>query len=79
MTKKTPNGKDEQEKKENKAPIRKAFTIEKANGAWSQVTIRYQGNNIVNVERTVPDLKAIALERFKIEAFNYWSRYDEAV
>lgn len=65
------------EEKLDNEPIRKAFTIERAENAWAMATIHYQGDNIVKIDRTVPDLKAQAINTFKIAAFRYWSDYDK--
>ncbi len=59
------------------SPIRKAFTIERADGAWTLATLYYQDDQIVQINRTVPDLKAQAINSFKIAAFNYWNDYDK--
>lgn len=59
-------------------PLRKAFTIERQDGAWTTVTVHYQDDTIVKVDRTVPDLKAQAINQFKINAFKYWSSDDVA-
>lgn len=58
---------------EDDSALRKAFTIEKGDGGWSLVTVTYEGKKILDIERTEPDLKAIAIEKFKIAAFRYWS------
>lgn len=54
-------------------PIKKAFTIERKDGNWVLVELHYRGNQIVDVIKTEPDLKMVAIERFKINSFKYWS------
>lgn len=50
----------------------KAFSIERQDGNWVMVTIHYRGREILSIERTMPDLMAVAIERFKINAAKYW-------
>ncbi len=54
-------------------PIQKAFTVERVAGGWQFITLMFQDGQIIDIERSEPDLKAVALEKFKIAAFKYWS------
>lgn len=60
------------------AKPQKAFTMERVSGGWTLVTLTYlpvgDGVEVLNVEKTVPDLKAITIEKFKIAAFKYWGQ-----
>lgn len=56
----------------------KSFTVLRAQGGWSMITTTIEvdaaGNpQVTNVEKTQPDIKAVALEQFKIAAYNYWT------
>ncbi len=55
------------------APLLKAFSIERKNGNWIMVTIHYRDGKIEKIVESEPDLKMVAIERFKIQAFQYWS------
>lgn len=62
------------ESKEGK--LQKAFTVERVKDGWSFVTVTYKDGipwNIVDIERSEPELKSITIEKFKIAAFKYWS------
>lgn len=48
-------------------PLRKAFSLERATSGWVFLTIfRDDMDNIVRIERSEPDLKILAIEKFKI-------------
>ncbi len=51
---------------------RKAFTLEREGEGWIMVTLTYAGQMITGREATVPDIKAVAVERFKIAVARYW-------
>ncbi len=55
-------------------PRRQAFSIERGLHGWCFVTITYTDDGkTVEVERSQPDLKVMALEKFKIAAAKYWN------
>jgi hypothetical protein len=56
--------------------MKKAFTVERVPGGWSFVTFGYddmQKGKMVEVERSQPDMKAMTIEKLKINLFKYWS------
>lgn len=55
------------------SPVYKAFSIERVKGGWVHVTITFQDGQITEIVYSEPDLKVIIIEKFKIEAFKYWS------
>lgn len=56
--------------------LRQAFTVERVAGGWVLVTLNINdAYEVVSVEKTVPDLKAVVLEKFKIASFKYWSQW----
>lgn len=59
---------------------RKAFTLERAAKGWALVTVTYQDEGdvgeIVEIERSQPDLKMIMIEKFKLAALRYWTAID---
>lgn len=56
------------------AAFQKAFTLERVPGGWSLVTFTIDAatGKTLEVHRTEPDMKALAIEAFKIAAFKYW-------
>lgn len=52
--------------------VHKAFTLERVKDGWSMLTVTFQGDKLLSVERTEPDMKSFAIEHFKIAAFKYW-------
>lgn len=65
--------KDEKKKIETEPPVQKAFTLERGEGGWSFVLLTFQGDKVLGAEKSEPDLKAVAIEKFKINAFKYWN------
>lgn len=55
-------------------PTLKAFTVERVKGGWQFVTLSYRGDQLIDIQRGEPNLKAIILEQFKIASFHYWSK-----
>lgn len=57
-----------------------AFTLERVQGGWRLVTLDYvrrgQEVELVDQKASEPDLKSIAIEKFKLAAFTYWSKSD---
>lgn len=64
----------------SEAPVTtfKAFSIIRAPGGWSHLTIdiSIDGNGsptVTNIEASQPDVKAVAIEKLKISNFKYWT------
>jgi len=59
------------------APIRQVHAVERVDGGWIMVTLHYRENElgaeVVKIEKTVPDIKPMAIEKLKIASFKYWS------
>ncbi len=53
--------------------LEKTFTIRRVKQGWVFVAITLKDGNIVDIDRSEPDLKAVAIEKFKIASFKYWS------
>lgn len=51
----------------------KARRIDRCVGGWCLTTYTILGNNIESIERSEPDLKQLAIEKFKIAAFKDWN------
>ena len=51
------------------------FTIQRKPGGWSFIEARLAPDmkTVVDVEESMPDMKAVAIERFKIAAAKYWT------
>ena len=54
--------------------ITKAFSIERVKDGWVFVELGLEDGKIVSVTKTEPNIKAIAVDRFKLAAFDYWSK-----
>ncbi len=55
------------------------FTVLRCPGGWTMVTTEIQINAdgepwVVDVKKTEPNLKALALEAFKLAAFKHWTK-----
>lgn len=68
---------EEQEKAKALMDERKAFTVARVPGGWSFVELTYASDGkddvIVGKVVTQPDIKAVAVEKFKIAAARYWT------
>lgn len=47
-------------------PIVLSYNIVRRGGGWSMATVTTQGDSVVSVEYTAPDMKNIAYENFRI-------------
>ena len=54
-------------------PYMIAYTIERVVGGWSLVKVCFKDNELISVEKSEPDLKAVAVERLKIDSVKYWN------
>lgn len=52
----------------NTAPIYTTVGLERDSIGWFVVTVTTQGNEVISGERTESDLKAIAIDQFKVKA-----------
>ena len=55
------------------AAVTKAFSMDRVEGGWRFLTYIFHDDELVETERTEPELKSITIEKFKIAAFKYWS------
>ncbi|CAK0774854.1 hypothetical protein CCP3SC1AL1_760019 [Gammaproteobacteria bacterium] len=53
---------------ENTSPIYTTIGLERDSIGWYVVTVTTQGNEVIKGERTESDLKAIAIDQFKVKA-----------
>ena len=54
-----------------------AFTVIRVPGGWSFVKMTVdEEHNVLTWEQSVPDMKSIITERFRIEVGKYWSKID---
>jgi hypothetical protein len=54
------------------SPIKKAFSIERGTGGWITVEYHLRNDEVIEVIRTEPDIKAAAINNFKKAAFHWW-------
>lgn len=56
------------------------FTTIRVQGGWAFVKATMDEDfNLLTVEMSQPDVKAVILERFKIEVGKFWGRMDEQI
>lgn len=48
-------------------PVIKSYTMVRRAGGWSVATVSTQGEKVVSIEYSEPEMKAICLDRFKIK------------
>lgn len=66
-------GVDVRDEKPEGEKVSKAFALEHpAPGLWNMATIHYQDDQIVKVERTEPNVKAIAVNELKMTNARHW-------
>lgn len=53
--------------KQEELPIIKSLSLHKHNGLWSVLTISTQGNEVINVEMTEPNMRDISISELKIK------------
>lgn len=49
-------------------PVVKALSLVRGSDGWQVLTITVQGDRVLSVEATEPNMRAIALETFRITA-----------
>lgn len=52
---------------------RKFFSLERSKEGWVMMTLTMLDDDVSSITATDPDLKAVAIEKFKIAAFKYWT------
>lgn len=56
------------EKREESLPVVTALSLVRGKDGWQVLTLKVQGDKVLSVEATNPDMRAIALEQFRIRA-----------
>ena len=51
-------------------PVLVSLCLVQVSGGWSVLTIHSQGDKVLNVESTEPDVKAVAMELYRIKSAN---------
>ena len=60
---------------------RKAFGLARCKGGWCAITImyKYPSMEVVDISETIPDIKAEAIEKFKIGAAKAWRETEDGI